>query len=105
MGSIVWQDTIIYLSFLACIAGLVLVFAFRRTAPSELEQVDEGLFAMIFAFWIVYCATVIVVRLDWLESEWIVRSLRLTSALSYFLTWASVLSLPLHRIAAVREIE
>jgi hypothetical protein len=105
MESIVWQNAMIAVSFVACAIGLVLVLGFRHAPADEYERVDEALFAMIFAYWMVYCASVAIVHFGWLEGEFVIRSLRATSVLAYLLTWASVLSLPLHRLSASREIE
>ncbi len=104
MASVIWQDIVTLVSAIACVGGFILLFGFRYLPEDELESVDQALFAMIFGYWMIHCLAIAVGRSEWIENEFLLRSLRATSAFSYFLTWASVLSLPLHRIS-VRETE
>jgi hypothetical protein len=103
-----WQDILTLVSAFACIAGLVLLFGFRQVpqVPADsLEEADQQLMAMVFAYWLVHCLAIAAIRADWISDEFVLNSVKMTSALTYFLTWASVFSLPLHRISTVRELE
>jgi len=100
-----WQDLTVLISAIACIAGLVLLFVFPDRASSEREQTDHQLMAMIFGYWLVHCLAVGLLRLNWQPGEFMLNSVKMTSVLTYFLTWASLFSLPLHRISAIREVE
>lgn len=100
-----WQDIITLISALACVVGLVVLLAFRQAPADSLEEADQQLMGMVFAYWLVHCLAIGVIRFHWLDSEFLLSSVKVTSALTYFLTWASVFSLPLHRISTVRELE
>ena len=98
-----WHDYLLLISFAACIAGLWLLFDSKHQAD-DLEDTELTLFRMSFSYWMVYClalGTQNFVLADW---DIVLLNLRLTAALSYFLTFACILCLPLHRFA-VRQIE
>ena len=99
-----WHDYIVLISFIACITGLLLLSDANQTQANDLEETEQILFRMSFAYWMVYCVAVgiqIVLPSDW---EIPLLSLKLTTALSYFLTFACVVCLPLHRFA-MRQVE
>lgn len=102
--NLIWHEVLVFLSFNACIAGLFLLSSDRQTQANEMEETEQILFRMSFTYWIVYCVSVAsqnIIPADW---ETLLLSLKLTAALSYFLTFACILCLPLHRFA-IRQVE
>lgn len=98
-------DLLTIISAVACIAGLGIIFGLRQQSANEVAANDEYLFAAVFAYWLVHCLAVGLMRVDWQGGGEIwCLSLKTLSALTYFVTWASVLCLPLQRIS-VREME
>jgi hypothetical protein len=98
-------DLLTIISAIACIAGLGIIFGLRQRPGNEAEANDEYMFAAVFTYWLVHCLTVGLMRMDWQGGgEVWALSLKMLSALTYFVTWASVLCLPLQRIS-VREME
>jgi hypothetical protein len=98
-------DLLTIISAIACIAGLGIIFGLRQRPGNEAEANDEYMFAAVFTYWLVHCLTVGLMRMDWQGGgEVWTLSLKMLSALTYFVTWASVLCLPLQRIS-VREME
>lgn len=98
-----WHDSILFLSFIACIAGLFLLSS-NGSQADDLEETEQILFKMSFAYWMVYCAAFAIQNLPLPAWEILVLSVKLTGALSYFLTFACILCLPLHRFA-VKQVE
>lgn len=99
-----WHDAIVVLSFAASIAGLVLLSDITDWQGNELEETEAILLRMSFAYWLVYCVAVGIQKLALPDWEILLLSLKITTALSYFLTFACILCLPLHRFA-VRHVE
>lgn len=99
-----WHTSILFLSFAACIAGLLLLLDTNNSQVDELEETEQILFRMTFTYWLVYCAAVGIQKIVLPDWEILLLSLKITSALSYFLTFACILCLPLHRLA-VRQVE
>ncbi len=108
-----WHDYLVMVSFVASIAGLVLLGDNRNSQPTDDSLRDsfaartlseEILIKMSFTYWIVYCISVFGLKLHLPEDSWLLLSLKLTTVLSYLLTASSILSLPLQRMA-VRQVE
>ncbi len=97
------HEFFVAISFVACIAGLILLWENKSEAESS-EDTEIILFRMSFSYWLVYCFAFGIEKLVLPEWEIIITTLRITTALSYFLTFSCILSLPLHRFA-VRQIE
>jgi hypothetical protein len=98
------HDYFVLISFFACIAGLWLLSDRFCNRDSELEETEQILQRMTFAYWLLYCIAVGVLKLG-LPEEWqIVQSLRLTGIFSFFLTFSCLISLPLHKLS-VRRVE
>lgn len=112
MPHISWHDALLVFSFFAAIAGLLLALSDKTTESNTPEETDRALTLMIFAYWLVHCVAIGVQKLiipegdALLTPEWetALTSVRLTAVLSYLLTFACVLSLPLHRVS-VRQPE
>ncbi|MUL38216.1 hypothetical protein [Gloeocapsopsis dulcis] len=100
----VWHDVILLLSFIASILGLVLLAQTNQAPVEELEETEQILFRMSFAYWLVYCIACSAQKLILPDWEILALSVKLTAALSYFLTFACIICLPLHRVA-VRQVE
>ncbi|MEG4283222.1 hypothetical protein QUB68_08845 [Microcoleus sp. A006_D1] len=100
-----WHDYLVMVSFVASIAGLVLLGDNGTSGPADDRTLSEEiLIKMSFTYWIVYCISVFGLKLHLPEDSWLLHSLKLTTVLSYLLTASSILSLPLQRMA-VRRVE
>jgi hypothetical protein len=91
-------------SGVAAIGGIVLLKTDKSPAKDDIEEADQMLILMSFAYWLVYCAAFAlqkVVSTDW---ETMVLSIKLTGVIAYLLTASCILSLPLNRIS-VRQPE
>ena len=100
-----WHDYLVMVSFVAAIAGLLLLGDNRNSeAADDRTLSEEILIKMSFTYWIVYCISVFALKLHLPEESWLLHSLKLTTILSYLLTASSILSLPLQRMA-VRRVE
>jgi hypothetical protein len=100
-----WHDYLVMVSFVASIAGLVLLGDNRNSQPTDERTLSEEiLIKMSFTYWTVYCISVFGLKLHLPEDSWLLLSLKLTTVLSYLLTASSILSLPLQRMA-VRRVE
>jgi len=100
-----WNDYIVIISFVAAIAGLLLLGDNRNSeAADDRTLSEEILIKMSFTYWIVYCISVFALKLHLPQDNWLWHSLKLTTVLSYLLTASSILSLPLQRMA-VRRVE
>lgn len=99
-----WHDYLVMVSFVASIAGLVLLYD-RNSKPADDRTLSEEiLIKMSFTYWIVYCISAAGLKLHLPEDSWLLLSLKLSTVLSYLLTASSILSLPLQRMA-VRRVE
>ena len=100
-----WNDYIVIISFVAAIAGLLLLGDNRNSeAADDRTLSEEILIKMSFTYWIVYCISVFALKLHLPQDNLLWHSLKLTTVLSYLLTASSILSLPLQRMA-VRRVE
>lgn len=100
-----WHDYIVIISFVAAIAGLLLLGDNRNSEAADNRTLSEEiLIKMSFTYWIVYCISVFALKLHLPQDNWLWHSLKLTTVLSYLLTASSILSLPLQRMA-VRRVE
>ena len=99
-----WHGYLVLTSFIACIAGLFLLSDADKTQTDDLEETEQILFRMTFAYWMVYCVAVGIQHITLPDWEIVLLSSKMTAALSYFLTFACILCLPLHRFA-VRQVE
>lgn len=99
-----WHDYLVLTSFIACIAGLFLLSDANKVQTDDLEETEQILFRMSFTYWMVYCVAVAIQNMTLPDWEIVLLSSKITAALSYFLTFACILCLPLHRFA-VRHVE
>lgn len=104
MPNVSWHDYLVFISFLACIAGLFLLFNPDKTQVEKMSCDEQMLLEMSFTYWIIYCITVGMQKLELSHWEILLLSLKLTAVISYLLTFSCVLTLPLHRLAS-RYIE
>ncbi|MEG4117415.1 hypothetical protein QUA43_08065 [Microcoleus sp. N9_B4] len=99
-----WHDYLVMVSFVASIAGLVLL-GDRKSQPTDDRTLSEEiLIKMSFVYSIVYSMSALGLKLHLPEDSWLLLSLKLSTVLSYLLTVSSILSLPLQRMA-VRQVE
>ena len=99
-----FSDAIAFISAIACIAGLLLLSGANSAEVNELEEAEQNLLQMSFTYWLLYCICLGLQKITLPDWDVLVMSLKLTAALSYFLTFACILCLPLHRFA-VRQVE
>ncbi len=90
-------------SFVACIIGLFLLWD-NKQQKNDADATEAILFRMTFCYWLVYCVAFGIEKLIFPHWEAIHMTLRITTALSYFLTFSCIVSLPLHKFA-VRQVE
>ena len=102
--NLIWHDLLVFVSFAACIAGLYLLSNADQPEVTELEETEQILFRMSFAYWMVYCVAFGIQKMALPDWEILLLSLKLTAVLSYFLTFSCIVCLPLHRFA-VRQVE
>ncbi|NJR75878.1 MAG: hypothetical protein HC773_24285 [Scytonema sp. CRU_2_7] len=91
------------LSSIACIAGLLLLWE-RKQEKDETEETERILFRMSFSYWLVYCVAFAIQKIVLPDWETVMMTLKITAALSYFLTFSCIISLPLHKLA-MRHVE
>ena len=89
------------LSFVACVAGLGLLWD-KEQFETEMQETEKILFRMSFSYWLVYCVAFGIEKTVLPLGEAVLMSLRMTTALSYFLTFSCVICLPLHKFAMRR---
>ncbi|MEB3219882.1 MAG: hypothetical protein VKN72_27090 [Nostocales cyanobacterium 94392] len=97
------HEFFVMLSFVACIIGLVLLWD-NSQLDSEIQLSETILFRMSFSYWLVYCVAFGIEKIVLPEWEVLLMSLKMTTALSYFLTFSCILCLPLHKFA-VRQVQ
>lgn len=99
--NLICHEFVVAVSFVASIAGLFLLWD-NKSNQNDLEESEIILFRMCFSYWLVYCLAFGIEKIILPEWESVLLSLRLTTALSYFLTFSCILSLPLHKFAVHR---
>jgi hypothetical protein len=111
MTYIHWHDFILATSLLAAVIGVGLLLSNQLLSDqpslliSDQEATHQTLLRMIFIYWIVYCLAVGLQKLDLLQSQGWIFSLKLTAILAYFLTFSSLLCLPLHHFEARKQLQ
>ncbi|WP_190939742.1 hypothetical protein [Nostoc flagelliforme] len=98
------HEFVVAVSFVACIIGLVLVWDTKQHR-NDMEETERVLFRMSFSYWLVYCVAFGIEKMVLPDWESILMTLRITTALSYFLTFSCIVSLPLHKFAVHRVEE
>ncbi|NJM71114.1 MAG: hypothetical protein HC862_13275 [Scytonema sp. RU_4_4] len=101
--NLVCHDFFVLLSSIACIAGLLLLWE-RKQEKDETEETERILFRMSFSYWLVYCVAFAIQKIVLPDWETVMMTLKITAALSYFLTFSCIISLPLHKLA-MRHVE
>jgi hypothetical protein len=101
--NLICHDSFVAVSFFACIAGLLLMWGAQQNQDYA-DETEESLLRMSFAYWLVYCFAFGIEKIVFPEWDAVVVMLRITTVLSYFLTFSCILSIPLHKFAA-HEIE
>ncbi len=99
------HGSVVAVSFVACILGLMLLWDRQGTKDDEREETEKILFRMSFSYWLVYCVAFGLEKMVFPNYEPMMMALKVTTALSYFLTFSCILSLPLHRFAVRQEVQ
>ncbi|TBR59785.1 hypothetical protein B4U84_02380 [Westiellopsis prolifica IICB1] len=102
-GNLICHNFFVAVSFVACIIGLFLLWD-NKQQKNDVDATEVILFRMTFCYWLVYCIAFGIEKLVFPHWEAIHMTLRITTALSYFLTFSCIVSLPLHKFA-VRQVE
>ncbi|MDB9476574.1 hypothetical protein [Dolichospermum circinale] len=97
------HEFVVAISSVACILGLWLLNDDHQEID-DIQQTEADLLRMTFGYWLVYCLAFAMEKVFLFDEEAIIIFLRITTALSYFLTFSCILSLPLHRFA-IHKIE
>ncbi|MEB3182596.1 MAG: hypothetical protein VKL59_26700 [Nostocaceae cyanobacterium] len=95
---IICHNFLVAVSFVACLGGLWLLWD-SKPSENEVEETECILLRMSFSYWLVYCVAFGIQKFILPEWETVQMSLKLTTALSYFLTFSCILILPLHKFA------
>jgi hypothetical protein len=103
-SNIFCHEFVVAVSFVACIIGLALLWDSKQQ-KNDMEETEQILFRMSFSYWLVYCIAFGIEKLVLPEWESAIMTLRITTALSYFLTFSCIVSLPLHKFAVHRVEE
>ncbi|MCW5313638.1 hypothetical protein GTQ43_07410 [Nostoc sp. KVJ3] len=98
------HEFVVAVSCVACIIGLLLLWESKQQR-NDVEETEVILFRMSFTYWLVYCVAFGIEKIILPEWESVVMTLKITTALSYFLTFSCILSLPLHKFAVHRVEE
>lgn len=93
------HDYLVLVSFVAAIAGFFLALTAKKS-KEPLEATERVLLMMSFTYWIVYCLAQGLQKIPLPDWEILVLGLKFTALIAYFLTFASIVCLPLHRIAS-----
>ncbi|MEO3705148.1 hypothetical protein [Trichormus azollae] len=103
LANLFCHEFIVTVSFMACIVGLVLLWD-SKIEKDEARASEEVLLRMSFTYWLVYCVAFGIEKMILPNWEGLTTTLNITRALSYFLTFSCILSLPLHKFS-VHEVE
>ncbi|WP_066382431.1 MULTISPECIES: hypothetical protein [unclassified Anabaena] len=103
-SSLLCHGFVVAVSFVACIIGLLLLWDEKNSQNDERAETEVILFRMIFTYWLVYCVAFGLEKMVFSNFEPVIMTLKITTALSYFLTFSCIVSLPLHRFA-IHEVE
>ncbi|MEH2082556.1 MAG: hypothetical protein V7K89_22010 [Nostoc sp.] len=98
------HESVVAVSFVACIIGLLLLWDSKQQT-NDMEETERILFRMSFSYWLVYCVAFGIEKIVLPDWESVVMTLKITTALSYFLTFSCIVSLPLHKFAVHRVEE
>jgi uncharacterized membrane protein len=98
MHSVLSHSFVVAISFVACIAGLLLL-SDCQSQKDEAKTTEQILLRMSFSYWLVYCVCFGIQKVVLPDWETVMMSLKITTALSYFLTFSCIVSLPLHKLA------
>ncbi|MFM5982026.1 MAG: hypothetical protein ACKO9I_16010 [Sphaerospermopsis kisseleviana] len=97
------HEFVVAVSAVACMVGLLLLWDSKQET-SEAQVTEETLLRMSFSYWLVYCLAFGIEKMVLPHWEGLTMTLKITTALSYFLAFSCILSLPLHKFA-VHEVE
>ncbi|AFY46816.1 hypothetical protein Nos7524_0917 [Nostoc sp. PCC 7524] len=104
-SSLLCHGFVVAVSFVACIIGLALLWDGKDTKNDDRAETELILFRMSFTYWLVYCVAFGLEKLVFSNYEPVIMTLKITTALSYFLTFSCIVSLPLHKFAVHQEVE
>ncbi|AFZ23198.1 Protein of unknown function, DUF270 [Cylindrospermum stagnale PCC 7417] len=97
------HEFVVAVSSVACIVGLLLLRDCKQH-KDDAEETEQILLRMSFSYWLVYCVAFSLDKMLLPDWQGLTMTLKITTALSYFLTFSCILSLPLHKFA-VHQVE
>ncbi|MGH1396580.1 MAG: hypothetical protein ACRAVC_21470 [Trichormus sp.] len=104
-SNLLCHEFVVAVSFVACIIGLSLLWNCQDEKNDDRQETEIILFRMSFSYWLVYCVAFGLEKMVFHNYEPVLMTLKITTALSYFLTFSCILSLPLHKFAVHRVEE
>jgi len=78
MPNPIWHDYLVFVSAIACIAGLFLILNPNTTQASDLETDERVQLLTIFSYWLVHCVSFGILKLK--LPEWDILLLSLNDA-------------------------
>lgn len=104
MQDFAWHSYLVFGSLFAALAGLLLAYTANQAPEETLDPTERVLLIMSFSYWLVYCLAFGLQKLPLPDSEFLTLSLKLTTLITYFLTFASIVCIPLNRFAS-RQVD
>jgi hypothetical protein len=101
-----WHSGLQTVSCLAALVGLVWSISSDRVQDSDQRRDnEETLLRMAFTYWIVFCLSVALQKLDLPPWDGLIVGLKFTAMLTYCLTFSSIVCLPLHHFESRRQTQ
>lgn len=106
MLQIHWQDAVVICSFFAAVTGLFWLLRDKNDGYEydDRQATERMLLIMSFGYWTLHCLSTGVVKIGLPLWEDLLFGLKVTALISYLLTFACVLSLPLNRVST-KQVE
>lgn len=100
-----FTQSITLISFFCSALGLFALYYNEGLRNEDLDEAEWMLFAMGFAYWMVHCVAIALVR--WVPQEWtwVLLNVKIAAVASALLTFSCAMSLPLNRIAEENQTE
>jgi|GEM_PF-274843 hypothetical protein len=98
------HEFVVAVSSVACILGILILRVNSPKNQDNAQEIEENLLKMTFSYWLVYCVAFGMEKVILPHWEYLIMTLKITTALSYFLTFSCIVSLPLYKLA-VHQVE
>ncbi|NES99930.1 MAG: hypothetical protein F6K62_15785 [Sphaerospermopsis sp. SIO1G2] len=97
------HEFVVAVSAIACVLGLLILWDTKKQI-NEAQETEEILLRMSFTYWLVYCVAFAIEKIALPHWQSLTMTLKITTALSYFLTFSCIISLPLYKFA-IHDVE